>query len=304
MMRTMHPLTLVVSAALLGVGCTAQDDADTPPPDGGVAPGVTRPPVTTPATHDATAPGAAPIMASAAARPPWLGTRVLPLATDGFGQRLATPVELVDRRLVTPMLPDPTPPPPPADGGFDASIAHVPPAVATRSTWHEACPVMLAELRYVTVTFHGFDERTHTGELLVHADVADDIVRVFAALHADRFPIEELRIIAADELSAPPTGDGNVTSAFVCRATVGGSRWSDHAFGRAIDVNPFHNPYVRGDLVIPELAGAYVDRSDLRPGMVIAGDAITRAFADIGWGWGGDWTGAATDPMHFSASGR
>ena len=304
MMRTMRPIMLVVSAALLVVGCTAQDDTDVAPPAVVSTPAAPEPPVPMPATDDATGSDAAPTLGSAAARPTWLGTRVLPLAADGFGQRLATPEELVDRRLVTPALPDPTPPPPPADGGFAASIADVPPGVAARSPWHEGCPVTLAELRYVTVTFHGFDARTHTGELLVHQDVADDVVHVFAALHAERFPIEELRIIAADELSAPPTGDGNVTSAFVCRAAVGGSRWSDHAFGRAIDVNPFHNPYVRGDLVIPELAGAYVDRSDLRPGMVIAGDAITRAFADIGWGWGGDWTGAATDPMHFSASGR
>lgn len=301
----MRPLTLIVSAALLVVvGCTAQDSADAPPRAEVEAPAVPEPPVPAPATDDAAGSDAAPMMGSAAARPTWLGTRVLPLAADGFGQRLATPEELVDRRLVTPTLPDPTPPPPPADGGFNASIADVPPAVAERSTWHEGCPVTLAELRYVTVTFHGFDARTHTGELLVHQDVAHDVVRVFAALHSDRFPIEELRIIAADELSAPPTGDGNVTSAFVCRATIGGSRWSDHAFGRALDVNPFHNPYVRGDLVIPELAGAYVDRSDVRPGMVITGDAVTRAFAAIGWGWGGDWTGAATDPMHFSASGR
>jgi hypothetical protein len=300
----MRPLTLIVSAALLIGGCAAQDHTDAPPRADVEVPAVPEPPVTAPATDDSSGSDAAPMMGSAAARPTWLGTRVLPLAADGFGQRLATPEELVDRRLVTPTLPDPTPPPPPADGGFDASITGVPPAVAARSTWHEGCPVTLAELRYVTVTFHGFDDRTHTGELLVHEGVANDVVRVFAALHAERFPIEELRIIAADELSAPPTGDGNVTSAFVCRATVGGSRWSDHAFGRAIDVNPFHNPYVRGDLVIPELAGAYVDRSDVRPGMVITGDAVTRAFAAIGWGWGGDWTGSATDPMHFSASGR
>jgi hypothetical protein len=84
---------------------------------------------------------------------------------------------------------------------------------------------------------------------------------VFRRLHAARFPLEEVRIITSEELDLPPTGDGNVTSAFVCRPTVGGSRWSEHAYGRAIDINPFHNPYVRGDLVLPELAGAYVDRA-------------------------------------------
>ena len=236
-------------------------------------------------------------------RPDWLGTRVLPLAADGFGERLPTPPELVDRRLVTPPLPDPAPAPP-SDERFAADVRPVPPAVLARSTWTEACPVGVDELRYVTVHHLGFDGRVHAGELIVHADVAEDIIWVFGALHDARFPLEEVRVIRIDELSAPPTGDGNVTSGFVCRPTVGGTRWSEHAYGRAIDLNPFHNPYVRGDLVIPELAGAYVDRTDARPGMIVAGDVVTEAFASIGWGWGGDWSGPATDPMHFSVSGR
>jgi hypothetical protein len=154
------------------------------------------------------------------------------------------------------------------------------------------------------VTFVGFDDRTHTGELVVHGSVADDIVAVFSALHAARFPLEEVRVIAREELTAPATGDGNVTTAFVCRPAVGSTRWSEHASGLAVDINPFHNPYVRGDLVIPELAGAYVDRTVVRPGMVLPGGPVTVAFRSIGWTWGGDWTGAATDPMHFSRSGR
>jgi len=241
---------------------------------------------------------------TAHARPAWLGTRVLPRASDGFGERRPTPPELVDRRLEPPPPVSSTLPAVAEDGSFRATIEAVPADVARRSTWSPACPVSLEELRYVTATFVGFDGRAHMGELLVHVAVAEDVVGVLAKLHAVRFPLEELRVIDASELDLPPTGDGNVTSAFVCRPTVGGTRWSEHAFGRAIDINPFHNPYVRGDLVIPELAGAYVDRSDLRPGMVVAEDAVTEAFAAIGWGWGGDWTGSATDPMHFSASGR
>ena len=67
------------------------------------------------------------------------------------------------------------------------------------------------------------------------------------------------------------------------------SGWSEHAYGRAIDINPFHNPYERGDVVLPELASAYLDRGNVRPGMIVAGDAVTQAFAAIGWGWGGEW---------------
>lgn len=238
----------------------------------------------------------------AASRPGWLGTRVLPLAPDGFGVRLPTPPELADRRLATP--------PPTAEAAAIAAdhtipaVAPVPDTVLARSTWHAGCPIEADALRYVVVPHVGFDGRDHVGELIVHASVAGTVADVFARLHAARFPLEEVRVITPEELVAPPTGDGNVTSAFVCRAAVGSARWSAHASGLAVDVNPFHNPYVRGDLVLPELASTYVDRSDVRPGMVIAGDAVTAAFAAAGWGWGGDWTGEARDPMHFSTTGR
>ena len=161
----------------------------------------------------------------------------------------------------------------------------------------------LERLAYVTVTHWGFDGAAHTGELIVHADHAVDIVEVFSRLHEARFPIEQMRVIRSDELDLPPTGDGNVTTAFVCRPAVGSSAWSMHASGLAIDINPFHNPYVKGDLVLPELASAYRDRTDSRPGMIVEGDLVTEAFAAIGWHWGGRWTSLA-DPMHFSVNNR
>ena len=92
----------------------------------------------------------------------------------------------------------------------------------------------------------------------------------------------------------PPTGDGNNTAAFVCRAARKQTRWSAHAYGLAVDVNPFQNPYRRGDLVLPELAGAYLDRDRRRPGMVRPGDVVTTAFADLGWTWGGTWRSPRT----------
>jgi hypothetical protein len=79
--------------------------------------------------------------------------------------------------------------------------------------------------------------------------------------------------------------------------------WSQHAYGRAVDVNPFQNPYRKGERVLPELASAYLDRDEIRPGMILAGDPVTEAFAGIGWGWGGDWS-TTDDWMHFSLNGR
>jgi hypothetical protein len=231
--------------------------------------------------------------------PPWLGTRPLPLRPDGHGRATPTPPELVDRRIRTEDLLAP-----PLGDLFESSIATVPAAVAARSTWTPECPIRLEELAYVTVAHWGFDGRAHTGELLIRAEHAEDVVEVFERLFDARFPIEQMRVTGADELDAPPTGDQNVTGAFVCRRVVGGSgSWSMHAVGEAIDINPFHNPYVRGDLVIPELASAYADRDRIRPGMIVEGDVVVQAFDEIGWRWGGRWSGL-TDPMHFSTTGR
>lgn len=302
---------LVLAGALVLTGCGGTGGG---PPGvareaGGAAPVVTvaplgqapeaAPPATTPAPIDPPNPGAEAGQGAgeASPRPAWLGTRMLPLGTDGYGQIQPTPAELVDRRLISP---DDLAPP--AGDDFGATVTPPPPDVVRRSTWDPACPVGLEDLRYLTLSFWGFDGRPHTGELLVHTDVADDVVAVFGRLHEARFPIEEMRVTRTDELDAHPTGDGNNTGAFVCRPSRGTTSWSEHAYGRAVDINPFHNPYVKGEVVLPELASAYQDREALRPGMIVAGDAATSAFQAIGWGWGGHWR-SSRDFMHFSANG-
>lgn len=231
--------------------------------------------------------------------PAWVvGATPLPLRPDGFGKVLPTPPALAERSLPTRDLL-----PPPADGRYAATVSPVPDAVLARSTWQPRCPVGRADLRYLTMSFWGFDGRPHTGEMIVNARVADEVTRVFGQLFAARFPIEEMRVTALPELDLPPTGDGNNTTAFVCRPARNLTTWSAHASGLAIDVNPFCNPYVKGNLVLPELASAYVDRARRRPGMVFAGDVVVRAFGSIGWGWGGAWT-SPVDIQHFTATGR
>ena len=145
----------------------------------------------------------------------------------------------------------------------------------------------------------------HTGQMVVNASVADQVVEVFRRLFAARVPIEQMRVVTQADLDAPPTGDGNNTAAYACRPTRGSTSWSAHAYGLAVDVNPFMNPYTRdsSDLVLPELASAYLDRSWRRPGMVLPGGVVTRAFAAAGWTWGGTFS-TVHDPMHFSANGR
>jgi D-alanyl-D-alanine carboxypeptidase len=307
------PLVLLVCAALTA-GAALTACAGAPQPDPGA--GQPDPPPSGPPVGEATSGGGAgahgspqppsttrpPVAGGAATRPPvaWrVGGRPLPLRPDGFGKVLPTPAALRDRRLPTV---DRLPPPP--GGRFHSTIRPIGSAVRARmgDAWRPGCPVGLADLRYVTVSFRGFDGRAHTGELVVHEQVAAGVVAVFARLYRARFPIEQMRLVTGADLEAHPTGDGNNTAAFVCRAARKQTRWSAHAYGLAVDVNPFQNPYRRGDLVLPELAGAYLDRDRRRPGMVHPGDVVTAAFADLGWTWGGTWR-SPRDFMHFTATG-
>ena len=189
---------------------------------------------------------------------------MLVLRPDGLGVPEPTPPELVNRRFPSPdLLPPPTGP------AFEWTSSPVPTEVANRSSWREECPVGLDGLTYLTMSFYGFDGLGHTGEMLVASEFADGVVEVFRRLWEVRFPIEEMRVQDQAEMDAHPTGDGNVSGSFECRPAVGQSGgWSMHAYGLAVDINPFHNPYAKGEVVAPELASAYLDRTFLRPGMI------------------------------------
>jgi len=237
--------------------------------------------------------------AAGAVPPPWLGKRVLPTTDTGYGQVRTTPKVLRHRRFTLPDTVRPLP-----GQGFTARVTEpAPEEVVARSSWVPGCPVGPEELTWLRLTFWGFDDQRHTGELLVHEDVAQDLVSVFEQLYAARFPMEQLDIATREELDAPPTGDGNSTTAFACRPTTGGTEFSQHAYGLAVDVNTFQNPYVDGDLVLPELASAYVDRSEQRPGMIGADGPVVQAFESIGWEWGGSWR-TLKDYQHFSRNGH
>ncbi len=221
------------------------------------------------------------------------------MRADGFGQVLPTPRVLRDRRLPTTDVLAP-----PRDGRFRATVGPVTRALREQmgDTYRPGCPVPLSSLRYLTVTFRGFDGKAHTGEIVVAARVAQDVVGIFRTFFARGFPLEEMRLPTTADVTAKPTGDGNNTAGFVCRAARGQTRFSAHAYGLAIDVNPFHNPYVKTDLVLPELASAYVDRSLVRPGMLLRGSAPVGAFTTAGWTWGGDFR-SLKDYQHFSLTG-
>jgi hypothetical protein len=186
---------------------------------------------------------------------------------------------------------------------FHASFAPVSAAELGRS-WHPGCPVGPAQLRNVTVSYVGFDGRAHSGTLVVHRDVAVSVRSVFAALYAQRFPIRRIDPVAKFGGSDDRSMAADNTSGFNCRYAVaaGPKRWSAHSYGKAIDVNTVENPYIVGSRVLPPAGRTYTDRSHYREGMAVAHGVLVRAFASVGWLWGGRWSGSP-DYQHFSADG-
>lgn len=232
------------------------------------------------------------------ARPLWLGQVPLEIGAYDLGARAETPPELQDRQFEPrEWLPDPE------TSEWFVEIGPVPEDVAARSSWVEGCPLPLSEMSYIVMPFWGFDGEVHTGEMIVNADHAEDVAGAFEEIFASQFPIEEMRVISLEEHLSPTTGDHNITSSFTCRRVVAANEyWSEHAYGLAVDINPFHNPFVKGEALFPELSEAYLDRGWDRPGMIHDPSDVYYAFAKIGWAWGGHWAGRE-DWMHFSANG-
>jgi len=177
-------------------------------------------------------------------------------------------------------------------------------------SWHTGCPVSLAQLRVLTVTYQGFDGHAHTGQLVVNKHAAAPLGRVFRQLYVLRFPIRHLQLADMYGPSSSQPTDGDVTASFECRQAVpspcsggtGTGSWSEHAYGEAVDLNPVENPYVGCGHSRDHLSLPYLNRTRARPGMVTP--AVIQAFRAIGWGWGGSWTGSTKDYMHFSATGH
>jgi D-alanyl-D-alanine carboxypeptidase len=207
------------------------------------------------------------------------------------------------------------PAPPPSSSlpaRFLGKVSPLPASLAAEmrgTTWQPGCPVALSDLRLLTLRYWGFDGQVQQGPMVVNQGVASQVVSVFRRLFQARFPIQQLHLAVQYRPDQDdPNDTRNYTDGFNCRPVVTArgplSSWSQHAFGLAIDINPIQNPYVASDgYVRNNHARPYRDRSLRRPGMIHSGDVVVRAFAAVGWGWGGSWKGAK-DYMHFSTTGR
>ena len=193
----------------------------------------------------------------------------------------------------------------PRSAGFEASVHQVDAALQRRmaSTHGPRCPVAWRDLRLLRLTHVGFDGRDHTGELVVAAAYARDVVGVFEKLYDARWPIRRMRTVDAYGGSDARSMAADNTSGYNCRRVQGSDAWSAHAFGAAIDLNPVRNPYLVGSSVQPPSGRRFADidrdaDASVSAGVIRADDVVVRAFAAIGWEWGGTWS--VPDYQHFA----
>ena len=229
---------------------------------------------------------------------------------------LATTTAPVPASTTTTSAPAPSPTTRPARPGTSAAVApaasfhssvttiDAATAATMTSSWRPGCPVALSDLRVLTLSYWGFDRASHDGRLVVNSRAAQPLTTAFRRLFDLRFPIERMQPIDAYGGDDDASVAADNTSAFNCRPPDGGGGWSEHAYGLAVDVNPLRNPYVHADGTVKlAVSRPWVDRSQQAPGMLHAGDPVVGAFASIGWGWGGSWSGLR-DYQHFSANGH
>lgn len=168
--------------------------------------------------------------------------------------------------------------------------------------WNEACPISHSELVYVDVEHINFDGFSQIGELLVAKKVAKQVSLIFKELYQRRFPIHTIQPIDIFDGDDYASMQANNTSAFNGRKIMNTDRWSSHAYGVAIDINPMQNPYLMLNRntssinIFPDKGISYVNRRVMRAGMV---EDIVPIFAQHGFTeWGGNWA-LKPDYHHF-----
>lgn len=166
-------------------------------------------------------------------------------------------------------------------------------------TWHAGCPVSPEDLRQLLLSYWNFDEKPTMGALIVHKDVAQEVLKTFRDLFQHGFLIEKMTPVEEYKGDDDTSMAANNTSAFNCRDVTGQpGKFSNHSWGRAIDINPLTNPYIKGDKVLPPEGRRFLDRSRAFPGSILGDSFIVKLFDRAGWTWGGGWVDRK-DYQHF-----
>jgi len=191
---------------------------------------------------------------------------------------------------------------------YGYSISQITPEIKKRmiegNSYRAGCPISLKDLRYIKVKYIGFDNKEHIGELIVNKSVASDIVNIFRELYSIKYPIRKMELVSNYNGSDFASIEADNTSAFNCRFIDGTKKWSNHTYGKAIDINPIENPYVSKSgytshkKSYPFVARVRKNNSSAYKAMLLKNDKAVKIFKKYGFRWGGDWN-CCKDYQHF-----
>lgn len=179
-------------------------------------------------------------------------------------------------------------------------IKDIPPDIQNRmiekKIWSSECIIPMSKLKLLNLSHYNFENRIAVGQMVVLDSMANSVISIFQELFALKFPIHTIRLIdefdGDDELSM----NANNSSCFNFRKIEGSELLSVHSCGLAIDINPLQNPFIQEGKIFPDQGKGFLDRNDIRPGMV---EPIVEIFYKHGFTiWGGNWK-EPIDYHHF-----
>lgn len=174
-------------------------------------------------------------------------------------------------------------------------------------SYRENSEVPISSLCYLKMPHYNFEGEIQVGEMIVNVDVKDAVKKIFKELFIAEYQIKSMYLIDKYWTGDPAVSDSksidkNNTSAFCYRRVTGGSSLSNHAYGRAIDINPQQNPYVsyqNGNARwYHSNSDAYIARDTGRSHVITHEDLAYKIFTKYGFTWGGDWNNPK-DYQHF-----
>ncbi|MDM8537716.1 M15 family metallopeptidase [Desulfobacterales bacterium HSG17] len=177
------------------------------------------------------------------------------------------------------------------------------PIIDSKLTWNQALikksgltapEDIIIDQVLLTVLYYSFDNKIHQGQIVIHKDLSADIKMIFTLALKEKFPFASVIPISQFDWDDGKSMKANNTSGFNYRNAAGSKRLSKHAFGRAVDINPFLNPYIKNNFSLPW--GSQYDPD--KPGTLTSDSPLVKAFLKSGWIWGGNWK-TIKDYQHF-----
>ncbi len=175
--------------------------------------------------------------------------------------------------------------------------------------WEQNCPVHIDRLKLVEISHITFENTLKTGKLITLDIVAQNVVEIFKELLTSEFPIESINLLDQYSFDDYKSMSANNSSCFNNRLILPkGDRYSIHAYGLAIDLNPLQNPMISYKSeseffsnfeIYPAEGKNYINRMIIRPGMV---EHVVEIFFKNGFDiWGGLWN-EPVDYHHFEVN--